>query len=259
MRRPAARRSAILCRVSAVAALLLALLSTGCGSETRPKPVALAILDETSSFRPFSPACVQDFLTVARGVASRRGHLYAGPLLTGDPYSERFSVDRDFDAPAPASIEGNNELERAYRARLANRLRGPLEAMTHSRPAIGGSPVLATLARASSFRQQRATNHEFWLVTCSDLANIGDGLDARQPINDTNIDRIVRRWAPRLKGLKGADLYFIGAGRLRPGSAARPDSVRQVERIIRALARAVGAHVRLVDTQLGQTFPLEGG
>src|SRR4051794_25823348 len=78
---------------------LLALFVAACGGgggDAPPKPVALAILDVTSSFHKFARDCVPDFLTVSRGVAERGGHLYAGPLLSGDPYSQRFSVDADF-------------------------------------------------------------------------------------------------------------------------------------------------------------------
>ncbi len=239
-----------------VAAVALVLSACGGGSSSTSNPVALAILDETSSFRSFAPDCVHDFVTVAKAVAERRGHLYAGPLLSGDPFSQRFSVEANFDAKVPSAIQGNGELESAYRRRQAENLAAPLSRMARSRATVGGSPVLATLARASSFRQQRARDRPFWLVVCSDLANVGDGLDVRRVINGAAVDRAIRTWAPRLRGLRGADLYFIGAGRVRPGSKTQPESIRQVERILNGIAERDGAHVRLIDTQLGETFPI---
>jgi hypothetical protein len=235
----------------------LAMVIAGCGSGTpASKPMALVILDQTSSFRTFAPDCARDFVTVAEGVAERKGTLFGGPLLTGDPFSERFSVEKNFEAKVPAAIRGNGELENAYRARQAQQLRGAFVAMSRTQATVGGSPVLQTLARASSFRTQRARQHPFWLVVCSDLANVGDGLDVRQEIDDAAVQRATNAWAPRLRGLRGADLYFIGAGRLRSGSRSRPDSIQQVERILRDIAARVGANVRLIDTQLGDTFPI---
>lgn len=249
-----------LARWVAVAAvvLLLALAVAACGDDQpkASKPVALAIVDDTSSFDEFAPACARDFVSVAKAVAVREGHLYAGALLTGDPYRQTFAVEADFGEPVPAAIDGNSELEDAYRRRKAEGLASAFERMTRTEPAVGGSPVLSTLERASRFRRDRAPGSAFWLVVCSDLASIGDGLDVRRPIDGAVVSRTVKEWTGRLSGLSGADLYFIGAGRLRPGSAAQPEAIRQVERILHDLADRVGAEVRLVDTQLGQTFPL---
>ena len=243
--------------IAAAAPALLCIVLVGCGDETAPaKPVALAIVDDTSSFDEFAPECARDFLTVARTVATREGHLYAGPLLTGDPYGQKFAVDANFDEPVPAAIEGNDDLEEAYRKRRAERLASAFEQMARAEPEVGGSPVLSTLERASRFRRDRASGTAFWLVVCSDLANIGDGLDVRRPIDDAAVTRAITQWTSRLSDLKNADLYFVGAGRLRPGSAARPDAIRQIERILYGIAERVGARVRLIDTQLGQTFPI---
>src|SRR3954468_565579 len=105
------------CRLASLAlAGLLALSLAACGSsDPQPRPVTLAILDATSSFHKFAPDCVPDFLTVARGVAARSGHLYAGPLLSGDPFSQTFTIDADFASKPPPSIQGNGALEDAYR------------------------------------------------------------------------------------------------------------------------------------------------
>jgi hypothetical protein len=257
--RTATSRPRVASRIGAAAAVAAVTLTLGaCGSPSGPKPVALLIADQTSSFKQFAPDCARDFVTVAEAVAERRGHLYAGPLLTGDPFSQRFSVEQDFDAKVPSAIQGNGELEDAYRRRQADKLKGEFTGMARTRARVGGSPVLATLARAASFKEQRARNRPFWLVVCSDLANVGDGLDVRQEIDDATVRRTVKAWTPRLRGLEGADLYFIGAARLKKGSLSKPESIRQIERILRGIADRVGANVRLIDTQLGENFPTRG-
>jgi hypothetical protein len=228
------------------------------GGKAQTKPVALAIIDNTSSFDKFAAGCTTDFLTVAQGVAARRGHLYAGALLTGDPFSQTFTVDTDFNRGAPSAIQGNADLEASYRKRQAERLRPAFKRMAKTKAAVGGSPVFTTLERASTFRTQRAQGLPFWLVVCSDLADVGDGLDVRKPISNADVAHAVKRFTPQLEGLKGADLYFISAGRLEPGSTVRPESIRQIERVLREVARKVGANLRLIDTQLGTTFPLGG-
>jgi hypothetical protein len=222
--------------------------------------VALEVLDETSSFRPFRSDCVPDFLTVAGTVAERGGDLYAGALLTGDPFGKRFLIEEHFAKSVPAAIKGNDELARNYRRRRARALTPRFDQLTTSVPDTPGSPILDTLARVARFKQERVPpGSPFWLVMCSDLANVGNGLDARKPISDQMVDRAAAAWAGPLSGLRGTDFYFIGAGR-RSEADIRPDSVRQVERLLIRLAadQRVGAHVRLIDTQLGQVFPLEG-
>jgi hypothetical protein len=239
--------------------LLLAVLIAGCGASSevpQPKPVALVISDASSSFRAFAPDCVPDFETVAAAVAVRRGDLYGGAFVTGNPLGQPFTVEAHFGAPPPPSIAGNGDLEAANRKRQAAALRPALEKMVRTSTPTGGSPVFTSLLRVASFRQQRASGRPLWAVICSDLANVGDGIDVRKPISDGEVHTIVRRWSERLRGLAGTDLYVTGAGRLHRGSRSRPDSIRQVERSIRQIARRVGARVLLIDTQLGSVFPL---
>lgn len=236
--------------------MVLALPVVGCGASDVPaasRPVAVLVSDSSASFRTFAPDCVPDFATVARAVAERQGELYGGPLVGGDPFGQPFTIEEHFDDPPPSSIEGNDELEVAHRDRLAAALEPDFGRMVRIR--AGGSPVLTALERVARFRRDRAKDRPFWIVACTDLGGIEAGVDVRKPISDAEVRAIVARWSGRLRDLAGSDLYVIGARRVREGSAALPASITQVEKALRRIAERVGARVRLVDTQLGQTFP----
>jgi hypothetical protein len=234
---------------------------TGCGSKPGSQgrqraPVALVASDASPSFRPFVGDCARDFERVATAVAERRGDIYGAALVTGNPFGQPLIVQAHLGATPPPSIQGNDQLESAWRQRRARGLRPAFARMVATPTLRSGSPVLTALERVGSFRRQRAGTRPFWAVICSDLANVGDGMDVLKPISDSQVHSIVRRWTGPLRGLRGADLYLIGAGRLKPHSTVLPASIQQVERAIRKIAKRNGAHVRLIDTQLGLTFPL---
>src|SRR5687767_4648228 len=106
------------------AAALAACALAACGAAPSERPFALLVSDATSSFIDFGDDCVSDFQTVARVIAEREGDLYAGPLVTGDPYRQRWTVERHFGEDPPPSIKGNADLELAHRRRQAEDLAG---------------------------------------------------------------------------------------------------------------------------------------
>lgn len=240
-------------------ALALGALMILFGCENDPETsgaFALTIRDRSTSFAQFSADCVPDFMQVAMAVAERSGDLYGGALLGADPFGAAISIEAHFDESPPPAIAGNERLEREFRRRRAASLRSRFDALARL-PVVGGSPVLRTLERAARFTDQRAEGaHPVWIVVCSDLANVGSGLDVRRPITNSQVHAAIDRWTPRLGGLRGADLYFVGAGRRAPGADSLPASIRQVERVVAEVASRVGARVRLMDTRLGQRFPL---
>lgn len=243
----------------ALAICALGVALSGCGGDAgKGRAFALTIRDRSTSFAQFSADCVPDFMRVAAAVAERSGDLYGGAFLGKDPFGASVTVEAHFNEAVPPEIAGNGDLELAHRRRQAAKLRPQFDELVRL-PVAGGSPVLLTLERAAHFTAQRARKATpVWIVVCSDLANVGDGLDVRRPISDAAVRRSIGRWAPRLRGLRGAELYFIGAGRRAPDADSLASSIRQVERVIAGAARRVGARVRLVDTSLGTRFPMSG-
>jgi hypothetical protein len=253
------QRGSVAKRAAAVIAMVMAAVVAACGSsgsEGEEPPVAFLLSDATSSFVDFSEDCVKDFMNVARATAERGGDLYAGPLVTGDPYRQPWTIEAHFEAASPSSIEGNRTLERAHRLRQVDRLEQRFGEMVQERAEIGGSPVLDALARVADFRTQRAADRPFSVLVCSDLANIDATLDTRREITPEQVGSAVDEWSRKLNALHGSDLYFVGVGRLRPGSKARPESIAQMKRVLRAVAERIGARVRVIDTQLGDQFPV---
>jgi len=218
--------------------------------------IALFVFDVTTSFEQAAPSCVNDMLPVARWVAARRGSVYAGALMTGDPQTQPWEVEEHFNKPAPAAIRGNDRMERSHRMADAEKLKSRLLDIANSEPAHGGSPVLKMLHRTADFRRQRAARAMFIAVVCSDLAAFGDRLDVTKPIPQQRVDDVFNEWRGRFDDLAGADLYFVGVGRSDLEENVDPDSLTKVKELVRSLVEDAGARVRLMDTQLGDIFPL---
>src|SRR4051812_13211252 len=97
-----------------VAILALPVLSglavlAGCGlepSSSSRAPVGLVGSDASPSFRPFVHDCARDFQKVATTVAERRGDIYGGALVTGNPFGQRLVIEKHFGASPPPSIQG---------------------------------------------------------------------------------------------------------------------------------------------------------
>ena len=235
-------------------AVVLCTAAAGCGTDNAkvehrpPAPAAERPLDlvygDCSSFRRYTKAFVPDMVTIAQtsALAKPRRTLWAGcfdgaPLRTLD-----WKPTIDF-ADEPDELEHNRTLGDRVALGRALGMKRKFEAMAETPTKVSGSGQLEALELAA----QTPNVGRVFMFTDAQINQIeGVRLNAATP---GEIDATIRRWAPRLKGLEGVQLMFIGVGR----GTSNSGGVRNGERLFRGLARRVGA------SHFGWTLELPAG
>jgi hypothetical protein len=246
-----------LTKVKMVGAAVLCTAAAGCGASNTPTkdkipgPPAARPLDlvfgDCSSFRLYTKAFVPDMVTIAENsaLAKPRRTLW-GACFDGAPLRTlKWNPTIDF-GDEPKELKRNHTLGDRVALGRALGTRKKFEAMANTPMKVPGSGQLEALEVAA----QTANLGRVYMFTDAALNEI-EGINLATA-TEAEIDALVAHWAPRLNGLKGVQLMFIGVGRGTGNSAA----VRNAERLFRGLATAVGASYFAWTLALPSDFPV---
>jgi hypothetical protein len=188
------------------------------------------LLVDGSSFRRFAPDYRADMTAVIGDVAARRGRVLAA-IADGQPLTTARILTADFDA-APIGASDPSVAARFHQAKAIG-LAGRLTRLVRNGQVVRGSGQLEALAVAANTPSLRTV--VFWTDA---VVNEPDGFTVTGATRQ-DVDRQVRRWAPRLRGLHGRTVVLLGVGR----GVHRRATVERAHRLFAGLARA--AHFRL--------------
>ncbi len=227
-------------KIAGAVALCTAVAGCGAGqpktADQEPAPSATRPVDlvfgDCSSFRQYTKAFVPDMVTIAEtsALAKPRRTLWAGcfdgaPLRTLD-----WKPTIDF-GEEPPELKQNRTLGDRVALGRALGMKQKFEAMVNTPTKVPGSGQLEALELAG----QTANVGRVFMFTDAEINEIeGVKLAVATP---REIDATINRWAPRLSGLKGVELMFIGVGRGTNNSRG----VRNAERLFHGIANRVGA------------------
>jgi hypothetical protein len=225
--------------ITALAAAALCAAAVGCGDNSTPCSSGSAScasersLDiqfgDCSSFRRYTKAFIPEMLTVAKSSARSRHTLWAACFDAAPMRTLRWNPKIDF-GELPKEMRENDKLAERFNLARAIGLRPKFEAMVEDTPTREpGSGQLEALEVAA----QTDNVARVFMWTDAAINQIeGIRLATATP---QDISRTISRWAPRLKGLAGVDLMFIGVGR----GTKRTAAVRNAEVLFRGLADRV--------------------
>lgn len=229
-------------RVFVAGAVVLCTAVVGCGTQQQkvedpqPGPPAAQPVDlvfgDCSSFRRYTKEFVPDMVTIAEtsALANPRRTLWAG-CFDGAPLRTLvWNPMIDF-SQEPPELRQNRTLGDRVALGRALGLKQKFEAMADTPMKVPGSGQLEALELAA----QTANVGRVFMFTDAVINEIqGVPLASATP---AQINATINTWAPRLTGLKGVQLMFIGVGRGTDNSG----EVRNAERLFHGLADRVGA------------------
>jgi hypothetical protein len=237
-------------RVAAAILLVIAVAASaplaGCGGgedagaqEGRPVavgaspagPLDLLLADCSHSFRRESLQMVPEMVTVAQDSADQRRELWAA-CFAGAPLRELvWGPTIDFgDLPGP--LAHNPRLGDRFNAARALGLEGEFERIIRNTPR--GAPGSGQLEALELAAQTPGVGRVFLFTDARILEPEGIPLgDASR----TEVEQAVDHWAPRMHGLAGVELIFVGGGLGAPSS----QGVRNARALFRGLAQQTGA------------------
>jgi hypothetical protein len=192
------------------------------------RPIDLVLPDCSHSFRQHSERLVPEMTAVALDSAAQRRVLRAA-CFAGSPLQNlEWTLQVDFGDLS----ESNKSLtERVNQARALG-LRGKFEKIIHDTPRKApGSGQLEVLELAA---QTPGVGRVFMFTDARIFEPNGVVVGS---LSRAEVKETVERWAPRLRGLKGVELFFVGGGLGAPSAR----SVRNARMLFGDLARQVGA------------------
>jgi hypothetical protein len=221
--------------------LVAALAAPGVAGATTSKPDQQTFLqthrldlleaDCSGSFRQTSETFVPEMVTIAENSAQLQRALWAG-CFDGAPLRDLiWNPTIDFGA-LPSTISNNPSLASRFNQARALGLEPKLTHMIKTTPTrVPGSGQLEALELAA----QTSSVGRVFMFTDAEINEVGGiNLITATP---RQIEQTIERWTPRLSGLRGVQLMFIGVGRDVHVTA----SVRNAEVLFEGLAKAVGA------------------
>ncbi len=212
------------------------------GGASEARPLDLLLADCSHSFRRESLQLVPEMVTVARDSADRRHELWAA-CFAGSPLQDLvWKPTIDFgDLPGP--LARNPHLADRFNVARALGLEGEFERIVRDTPrGAPGSGQLEVLELAS---QTPGVGRVFLFTDARIFEPEGILLGNA---SRTEVEGAVDHWAPRMRGLAGVELVFVGGGLGAPSSRG----VRNARALFRGLAQRVGASFAW-----GRTLPLE--
>lgn len=235
--------TAIACVAAVVAVTGVALVLALPGETESPgQPIALvqyvdcspSMVDVLPEMRPAMRRITND--AVRPGSLLLAGSFAGPPSQSAHPWAVESTPELDLDAT------GGNEGKALERMRIdaedeVTQIVGMLECADGRRP---GSPLLSALEAAATAlgdaHVDRAAERRVVLYT--DGAIVGDGLDVRTGVTRAQARAAVGEWAPRLRGLRNATVWIVGAN---SGSHIDQATMRSVRFIFDgAITRAGG-------------------
>lgn len=209
-------------------------------SESRP--LDLLLPDCSHSFRHKSLQMVPEMIRVALDSADRQRELWAA-CFAGSPLRDLvWKPTIDFgDLAGP--LAHNPRLADRFNAARALGLKGEFERIIRETPR--GTPGSGQLEVLELAGQTPGVGRVFLFTDARILEPEGILLgDA----SHAEVERAIHHWAPRMRGLAGVELVFVGAGLGAPSSRG----VRNARALFRGLAQEVGASFAW-----GRSLPLE--
>ena len=191
-------------------------LVTGAGGSKDDPPAGndayVELVDITLSTDDDRDTYLVDMQAVADHAALGRDVIYAD-AFDGNPRAHvRWRVHRSFRR-LPAFYHGNPDLIDSYLQGQGRALAPRLQALVASRAVRAGTPLGATLLLAADLcAQQRTVGLGCRVFIFTDGEFIGEGIDSRRPIPASAQRAWLDAWAPRLGGLAGARVSFVGVG-----------------------------------------------
>jgi hypothetical protein len=249
-----ARSTVVILLVIAVAASA-SLAGCGGGEEARARegspvaagagesrPLDLLLADCSHSFRHESLQMVPEMVAVARDSADRQRELWAG-CFAGSPLRDLvWEPTIDFgDLPGP--LARNPHLADRFDAARALGLEGEFERIIRDTPR--GSPGSGQLEALELAAQTPGVGRAFLFTDARILEPEGILLGNA---SRTEVEQVIDHWSPRMRGLAGVELIFVGGGLGAPSSRG----VRNARALFRGLAQRVGASFFW-----GRSLPLE--
>lgn len=200
--------------VGILAALLVgAWIVTSGGSEPPIGPDAnVELVDITLSTENDRNAYLADMQKVVEHTALGRESIYAD-AFDGNPRSHvDWRVQRDF-ATIPSYYKDNPDQIEQYLRNQAAQLTPDLRALVAMRARRRGTPLGATLELAGDLcAQQAAARRGCRVFVFTDGEFIGEGIDSRTRIPASAQRAWLHDWTPKLSGLAGATVTFVGVG-----------------------------------------------
>jgi hypothetical protein len=203
------------------------------GSFLKSHRLDLLEVDCSGSFRAVSKTFIPQMITIAENSAEQHRALWAG-CFDGAPVRNLvWNPQVDF-GDLPPSISSNPTLVSRFNLARAIGLKPQLAHMIETTPTrTPGSGQLEALELAA----QTQDVGRVFMFTDAAINEVG-GLNLITA-NAKQIERTIKTWAPRMTGLRGVQLMFIGVGRDVHFTA----SVRNAEKLFDGLAKAVGASI----------------
>jgi hypothetical protein len=191
----------------------------------------LLLPDCSASFRRASKRLVPEMLTVALDSAAQRRVLWAA-CFAGSPLRHLVWRPKIDFANLPDAVTRNSRLADRFNMARALGLRKELKKIIYGTPRQApGSGQLEALELAS---QTPGVGRVF--VFTDALILEPDGIVLRTA-SHREVQEAIARWAPRMSGLKGVQLVFVGVGL----GALSAKSVRNAQALFAGLAHQVGA------------------
>ena len=221
--------------------------STTSGSRPDPRPFLQThkldlIEGDCSSYRGVTKAFVPTMVQIAENSAQDERSLWAA-CFDGAPLRTMSWGPTINFGQVPSSLNG--EVAAKFNQARALGLGPKLLAMVVQTPVRAkGSGQLEALEVAA----QTADVGRVFMISDAQIDEVGGvNLLSATP---AQIQHLITVWAPRLHGLRGVQLWFIGVGFLAPTSA----SVRRSQMLFRGLAKEIGASCSWSQS-LPVTFP----
>jgi hypothetical protein len=206
-------------------------VSTTTAAEIASRPLDLVLPDCSRSFRRASEQLVPEMVAVALDSAAQRRTLWAA-CFAGAPLRHLVWKPKvDFNE-LPGPFARNPGLAERFNTARALGLRRKFERIIRRTPRKApGSGQFEALELAS---QTPGVGRVFMFTDA--LVLEPDGVVLRTATR-AEVKQAINRWAPRMSGLKGTELVFVGVGL---GSLSAK-SVRNAQALFSGLAQRVGA------------------
>jgi phage baseplate assembly protein W len=201
------------------------------GSVVASHKLDLMLPDCSASFRRASGRLVPEMIEVALNSAAQNRALWAA-CFAGAPLQDLYwDVRIDF-GNLPSSLTSNGHIGEKVNAARALGLRSDFRRIIDDTPrSAPGSGQREAHELASQ------TPHVGRVFMFTDaLIQEPEGVVLRTATHD-EVKAVINRWAPRMKGLQGVELVFVGVGL----GAESAKSVRNAQELFSGIAGRVGA------------------
>lgn len=224
---------------ASVLALVLAL--AGCGGRPATPPAGtlqerdlaaagrttVLFVDGSASFRRYAADYEPEVMAITETVAGRGGRVLAC-VVDGQPLTTARITSTDF---SQVPVGGSDPaIRQRFNQAKALGLTRTLEHLVRRPSSVSGSGQLEALELAADTPALTAVI--FWTDA---IVNQLDGFSVARA-SDAQIERQVRRWAPRLAGLRGRTVVLVGVGR----GTGHAGAVMRAKRLFAGLSAAAG-------------------